>query len=133
MEMAADGSGLHRLPIDGGCCGNWSSDEKYYFYITDRDVWVLPEQRSLFGKIKLGAPAQLTAGPIAYSAPTPSVNGKELFVVGDQPRAELVRYARDSGQFVPFLGGISAGELEVSPDGQLGDIHNVPRIRSLAK
>ena len=105
MEMAADGSGLHRLPIDGGCCGSWSADGKYYFYIVDRDVWVLPEQRSLFGKIKLGTPAQLTAGPIAFSAPTPSVNGKELFVVGDQPRAELVRYARDSGQFVPFLGG----------------------------
>jgi DNA-binding winged helix-turn-helix (wHTH) protein/Tol biopolymer transport system component len=118
MEMAADGSGLHRLPIDGGCCGRWSSDGKYYFYLRGRDVWFLFEPRSLFGKIKFGNPTQLTAGPIAYSALTPSVNGKELFVVGEQPRVELVRYARDSKQFVPFLGGISAGELEVSPDGQ---------------
>jgi DNA-binding winged helix-turn-helix (wHTH) protein/Tol biopolymer transport system component len=118
MEMAADGSGLHRLPIDGGCCGRWSSDGKYYFYLKGRDVWVLSEPRSLFGKIKFDPPAQLTAGPIAYSALAPGANGKELFVVGDQPRVELVRYARDSKQFVPFLGGISAGELEVSPDGQ---------------
>ncbi|MGA8036981.1 MAG: winged helix-turn-helix domain-containing protein [Candidatus Acidiferrales bacterium] len=118
MEMAADGSGLHRLPIDGGCCGRWSSDGKYYFYINGRDVWVLPEQRSPLGKIKLGTPAQLTAGPIAYSALAPGTNGKELFALGDQPRAELVRYARDSKAFVPFLGGISAAEPEVSPDGQ---------------
>ena len=118
MEMAADGSGLHRLPIDGGCCGRWSSDGKYYFYVIDRDLWVLPEQRSLFGKIKIGTPAQLTFGPITYGPLTPSVNGKELFAVGAQERVELVRYARDSKQFVPFLGGISAGELEVSPDGQ---------------
>jgi DNA-binding winged helix-turn-helix (wHTH) protein len=118
MEMAADGSGLHRLPIDGGCCGSWSSDGKYYFYLRGRDVWVLSEPRSLFGKLKFGTPAQLTAGPIAYSALAPSVNGKELFVVGQQQRVELVRYARESKQFVPFLGGISAGELEVSPDGQ---------------
>jgi DNA-binding winged helix-turn-helix (wHTH) protein len=118
MEMAADGSGLHRLPIDGGCCGRWSSDGKYYFYVINRDVWVLSEQRSLFGKIKIGIPAQLTFGPITYGPLTPSVNGKELFVVGAQPRVGLVRYARDSKQFVPFLGGISAGELEVSPDGR---------------
>jgi len=118
MEMAADGSGLHRLPIDGGCCGRWSSDGKYYFYVIDRDVWVLSEQRSLFGKIKIGTPAQLTFGPITYGPLTPSVNGKELFAVGVQPRVELIRYDRDSKQFVPFLGGISAGELEVSPDGQ---------------
>jgi DNA-binding winged helix-turn-helix (wHTH) protein/Tol biopolymer transport system component len=126
MEMAADGSGLHRLPIDGGCCGRWSSDGKYYFYVTGRDVWVLSEQRSLFGKIKIGTPTQLTAGPIAYSAPTPSVDGKELFVVGEQPRVELVRYARESKQFVPFLGGISAGELEVSPDGQWVTYTTIP-------
>jgi hypothetical protein len=39
-------------------------------------------------------------------------------VVGAQPRVELVRCAGNSKQFVPFLGGISAGELEVSPDSQ---------------
>jgi hypothetical protein len=104
--------------LDGGCCGRWSSDGKYYFYVIGRDVWVLSEQRSLFGKIEIGIPAQLTFGPITYGPLTPSVNGKELFVVGVQPRVGLVRYARDSKQFVPFLGGISAGELEVSPDGQ---------------
>ena len=41
-----------------------------------------------------------------------------MFVVGTQPRAELVRYDARSKLFVPFLGGISAGDLEFSRDGQ---------------
>jgi DNA-binding winged helix-turn-helix (wHTH) protein len=117
MEIGADGSGLHRLPIHG-CCGKWSADGKYYFYQTSRDIWVLPERRTIFGGIELGPPAQLTAGPIIFGAPTPSTDGKQLFVVGNQPRIELVRYDSKTKQLVPFLGGISAGELEVSPDGQ---------------
>jgi DNA-binding winged helix-turn-helix (wHTH) protein/Tol biopolymer transport system component len=118
MEMAADGSGLHPLPIHDGCCGAWSADGRDYFYQKGRNTWVLPEQQSAFGKVRLGNPVQLTAGPIAYGPPTPSANGKQLFVVGQQRRIELMHYAIDSRQWVPFLGGISAGELEVSPDGQ---------------
>jgi Tol biopolymer transport system component len=41
-----------------------------------------------------------------------------LFVVGEQPRAELKRYDARSGQFAPFLSGISAGELDFSRDAQ---------------
>ena len=118
MEMASDGTGLHRLAIHGGCCGTWSVDGKYYFYRKGRDIWVLPERRSLFGEVELGAPVQLTAGPLAFGGPTPSTDGKNLFVVGSQQRIELVRYDSRARQFSPFLGGISAGELEVSPDGQ---------------
>jgi Tol biopolymer transport system component len=117
MEMAADGSGLHHLPIHG-CCGKWSADGKYYFYQTSRDIWVLPERRTSWGRAELGAPAQLTTGPITFGAVTPSADGKQLFVIGDDRRIELVSYDRKSKQLVPFLGGISGGELEVSPDGQ---------------
>src|SRR6516162_6784605 len=53
-----------------------------------------------------------------FGAATASADGKQLFVIGDDRRIELVRYDRKSKQLVPFLGGISAGELEVSPDGQ---------------
>jgi len=118
MEMAADGSGLHPLPIHGGCCGAWSADGRNYFYQKGSDTWVLPEQRSLFGKVRLGNPVQLTAGPIGYGPPTPSADGKQLFVIGQQRRVELMHYAADSKKWLPFLGGISAGELDVSPDGQ---------------
>jgi hypothetical protein len=117
MEMRADGSGLHRLPIHG-CCGTWSADGKYYFYQTARDIWVLPERRSILGKVEFGAPVQVTTGPVPFGFPRPSANGEQLFVIGHQERVELVHYESKTKRFVPFLGGISAGELEVSPDGQ---------------
>jgi len=117
MEIGADGSGLRQLPVHG-CCGKWSADGNDYFYQTSRDIWILPERRTFLGGVELGKPAQLTTGPIAFGAPTPSSDGKGLFVVGNQPRVELVRYEGKVKQFVPFLAGISAGELEVSPDGQ---------------
>jgi DNA-binding winged helix-turn-helix (wHTH) protein/Tol biopolymer transport system component len=120
MEVAADGSGLHRLPIDGGCCGSWSADGRYYFYRKGRNIWVLPEQKSVFGRVEFGNAVQLTIGPVGFNSPTPSTDGRNLFVVGSepQPRVELVYYDSRSRRFVPFLGGISAEELEVSPDGQ---------------
>jgi len=48
----------------------------------------------------------------------PSADGKKLFVSAQQGRAELVRYDPKSKQFVPFLAGISAGELDFSRDGK---------------
>jgi DNA-binding winged helix-turn-helix (wHTH) protein len=118
MEMAADGTGLHRLPLHGGCCGEWSADGKYYFYRQGHDIWVLPERKNILGKVKLGTPVQLTVGPIGFGAPVPSGDGRHLFVVGLQQRIELVHYDARSRQLAGFLGGISAGELEVSRDGQ---------------
>jgi len=118
MEMNVDGSGLQRLPIQGACCGNWSPDGKYYFYKNGRDIWALPERQTFLGKTEVGAPVQLTAGPLEFGGPTPSTDGKHLFVIGKHLRVELVHYDPRSRQFTPFLGGISAGELEVSRDGQ---------------
>jgi Tol biopolymer transport system component len=60
----------------------------------------------------------LTSGPLRFSVPVPSKDGKRLFVVGEQRRAELVRYDSASGAFVPFLGGMSAGETDFSRDNQ---------------
>jgi Tol biopolymer transport system component/DNA-binding winged helix-turn-helix (wHTH) protein len=118
MEMAADGTGLHLLPIHGGCCGTWSPDGNYYFYEKGRDTWALPERHLLFGKVRLDDAVQLTSGPIPYDPPTPGASGKELFMIGHQNRVELVHYSAEKKQWEPFLGGISAGELQVSPDGQ---------------
>jgi len=61
MEVAADGTGLHGLPIHG-FGGGWSANGKYYFYLTDRDIWVLPEQRSIFSAVQLGLPFRWPLG-----------------------------------------------------------------------
>ena len=61
---------------------------------------------------------QLTAGPMNFRSPVSSIDGKRLFVIGDQLRGELVRFESKSGQLVPYLGGISAQDVDVSKDGE---------------
>jgi Tol biopolymer transport system component len=61
-------------------------------------------------------PVQLTTGPLSFDALAPSPDGKRVFVDAYQGRGELVRYDFKSRQFVPFLSGISAGELDFSRD-----------------
>jgi dipeptidyl aminopeptidase/acylaminoacyl peptidase len=61
-------------------------------------------------------PIRLTTGPLQFSSALPSSDGKTLFVVGSQPRGELVRSESHSQQFVPFLSGILVGELDFSRD-----------------
>lgn len=63
-------------------------------------------------------PVQLTSGPMSFHAPQPSLDGKRIFAIGDQARGELQRFDMKSGQFVPYLGGVSASDLSFSRDGQ---------------
>ena len=52
----------------------------------------------------------------AFLAASP--DGKRVFADGRLLRSELVRYDSRSRDFVPFLSGISAGDLDFSRDGQ---------------
>jgi serine/threonine protein kinase len=125
-EMRADGSGLHEL-LPGWnnppqeCCGRWTPDGRYFVFQSTRDVatnlWVIKESSS-FLRPTSRQPTQLTAGPLSFFRPLPSRDGRKLYVIGVQPRAELVRYEAKSGAFVPYLGGMSAGEVEFSRDGK---------------
>jgi Tol biopolymer transport system component len=125
-EVAADGSNLHRLlegwnNPPGECCGNWTADGKYFVFQFTRNgvtnICALREERGLFRK-RASEPAVLTAGPIDYLSPLPGLDGKKLFVIGDQPRGELMRYDKGTGQFVPYLSGLSAYGVSFSGDGK---------------
>ena len=125
-EVNADGGNLHHWLAEwqgNGFmnAGNWTPDGKYFLFETLRsgrfDLWAVRETRDLLHKID-SAPVQLTAGPLSFEAPQPSVDGKKIFALGQQARAELVRYDATSKQFLPYLGGISAGNLNFSPNGQ---------------
>ncbi|MDQ3686493.1 MAG: protein kinase, partial [Acidobacteriota bacterium] len=125
-EVSADGTDLHPLlpgwndPSDE-CCGNWTPDGRYYVFQSTRDwvtnVWALREERSFFRKASPD-PVQLTFGPMDFSLPVPSVDGRRLFVLGEQERGELMRYDAGLERFVPHLSGISAEHVEYSGDGQ---------------
>ena len=124
-EIRSDGSDLHPLfpgwhspPVE--CCGVWTPDGRYYLVASgfpESNVWAVREPAGLFRRHS-SMPFQLTTGPLSFSSLTPSIDGKKLFVHGSQFRGELVRYDPKSQQFVPFLSGISAGELDFSHDGK---------------
>jgi Tol biopolymer transport system component/DNA-binding winged helix-turn-helix (wHTH) protein len=126
-EIDADGKNIHPLlpewkngPIQ--CCGNWSPDGKYYYFQTGSGpteaLWVLTERRSIFGKTTL-VTSRLTSGPpLQFGAPTPSPDGKTLFVVGEDSRVELFRYDQSTRRLDPFLPGFSAGSVNFSADGK---------------
>ncbi len=125
-EVRTDGSGLHEVlagwnAAPNECCGTWTSDGKYFLFQSTRDrdtnIWIVPDRTEWWRKVSR-TPVQLTTGPLQYGNPIVSKEGRKLFVVGVQPRAELVRYDAKSGTLVPFLDGISAGDVEFSKDGQ---------------
>ena len=68
------------------------------------DIWALRERTGLFRKGR-GEPLQLTAGPMVFRSPVSSVDGKRLFMIGEQTRGELMRFESKSGQFVPSPDG----------------------------
>ena len=100
--------------------GNWTPDGRYYIFQaihgTRVDLWAVREKGDLFHKVDR-RPFPLTSGPMNFEAPQPSADGKRIYAVGDQLRGELSRYDAKSGQFVPYLDGISAGDVSFSRDG----------------
>ena len=125
-EVRIDGSGLRQLLPDfhqdlGECCGRWSADGRYYFFVAFHngrpDIWALRERARIF-RSSSPDPLPITTGPLAYFSPAPALAGNRLFVIGEQQRAQLQRLDAKSQQFVPFLNGISAGEIDFSRDGK---------------
>jgi eukaryotic-like serine/threonine-protein kinase len=125
-QALSDGGGAHALlpgweSPPNECCGHWTPDGRYFVFQATHEgtanVWALREGGGLFRSTR-NAPVQLTTGPMNIGAPVPSRDAKKLFVQGWQPRAELVRYDVKSGQFQPYLSGISAMGLDFSRDGE---------------
>jgi len=121
-EVSLDGTGLHRLLPDSSnspdseCCGKWTADGKYFLFQSSGQVWALPRKAGPFQNQP--NPIQLTFSPLVMNDPTPSTDGKKLFVVGKRFNAELMRYDVKSSQFLPFMGGIAAEFASFSKDGK---------------
>ncbi len=125
-EVSADGKGLHPVLPDWNkpaqeFDGAWSLHGDFYLFESTRDhsqnIWALREGASLFRKA--GAePTQLTVGPLMFSNPTPSPDGKKLFVIGQQRRFDLIGLNSKSQQFSLYLPGVSAGEADFLRNGE---------------
>ncbi len=124
-EVSADGKGLHPLMPDWNKSeqefgGAWTPNGEYFLFENTRDhtqnIWARREGTGLFRKA--GEPTQLTVGPLLFSNPTPSLDGKKLFVIGQQRRFDLIRLDSQSQQFSIYLPGVSAGEADLMRNGE---------------
>jgi serine/threonine protein kinase/Tol biopolymer transport system component len=120
-EVSADGKGLHQMLPDWNkpaqeSDGAWTPQGDYFLFESTRDhsqnIWALRERASFFRKAAT-EPTQLTVGPLMFTNPTPSLDGKKLFVIGQQRRFDLIRLQGKSQQFAIDLPGVSAGEADI--------------------
>ncbi|HWZ26076.1 MAG TPA: protein kinase [Verrucomicrobiae bacterium] len=123
-EVSIDGTPARRL-LPGlnaitSCCGNWTPDGNYFVFQANSegrtDIWAIRERGFL--KKSESDPVRLTTGPLNYWGPLPSRDGKKIFVVGEQPHGEILRYDTKLRQYIPYMNGLSAEHLRFSPDGQ---------------
>jgi serine/threonine protein kinase len=124
-ETSGDGTRTHPLfphweKHSVECCGNWTSDGKYFVFQSTRngrtDLWITHEKQHWWDQAS-ARPIELTAGPLSFSLPLPSKDGTKLFALGTQLKGELVRLDAKSGEFFPYMGGISASGVSFSRDG----------------
>jgi Tol biopolymer transport system component len=122
-EVSSDGS--RAQPLLPGfalqtCCGRWTRDGRFFVFQATgertHDVWARAEGRR-WPWSRARAPVRLTRGPLDFTHPVPSADGRTIFAIGLRPGGELVRYDPRAGQFVPYLSGIAAHAFDFSRDG----------------
>ena len=121
-EVSVDGSHPRALlpnwnyGFQGG--GEWTQEGKYFIFTGGQsltELWAIREKRSPFD-VAPHAPVQLTSGPMRAVTPVPSADGRRIFFSGMLDRGELARYDPKSAQWIPYLSGISAMQLDFSRD-----------------
>lgn len=134
-EMASDGSNLHQLLADWNksrtlCCGVWSGDGSSYIFqatqngpTTVTTLWALPEKADANGNLE---PVQLTEGPMSFGSPWPSSDNNRIWALGVSPTAEAVKYDTTQQKFIELLAGVSATDLDFSPNGQWVTYVSIP-------
>jgi len=137
-EVRSDGSSLHPfLPdwhaVSTKCCGSWTADGRYYIFQATRtelgstaNLWGLAEPAGRFEKKRFDQPVELTRGAISFGRPAPAADNKNIWALGLNLRGTVVKYDPLSGKYTPFLSGVSATDLDFSPDGKWVAYVSVP-------
>jgi Tol biopolymer transport system component/DNA-binding winged helix-turn-helix (wHTH) protein len=101
--------------------GNWTADGRYFLFVASRggprNLWVLQDKTDVLHK-RTERPVQLTDGPVSFSLPTPSLDGKTIYAVGIQTRGQVMRYDSKFKKFEPYFQGVSADQFSFSKDGK---------------
>jgi Tol biopolymer transport system component len=129
-EVSPYGSNAHALlgnwpSKSTACCGSWTADGRYYIFQASQSV---PNTTTVVTKLWAisnandGAndsePVELTSGPMSFGNVSAGRDSKNLWAIGVQPWAEVVKYDAARNEFVPVVPGLSASDLEFSADGK---------------
>ena len=123
-QVAQDGTRLRPVFSDwkfgNDYSGSWTPDGRYFVYNA-----VLPNGHASIFAIRDNTEhldrhkaVELTPGPMSFSAPLVSPDGKRIFAIGFLDQGELVRYDRKVKKWQPYLSGISAAGIDFSRDGE---------------
>jgi DNA-binding winged helix-turn-helix (wHTH) protein/Tol biopolymer transport system component len=99
--------------------GEWPADGRFFIVYspTDFRLWLAAEGwRWLAGG---GVRRPLTVGPLRFRHARFGPEVSRLFVLGEIPRGELLRWDAQRGQFLPYRPGLVADQLDFSRDGRL--------------
>ena len=121
----ADGSGVHPITTAneglGYCCARWMADGRHIVFqnrgASQHDLWMLPMKAGFLQRS--GQLNHLTAGPLSYSGPVASRDGKQIFAAGTKQRGELVRYDGNSSSSF-HSSPVSPRSIQRSPEMESG-------------
>jgi eukaryotic-like serine/threonine-protein kinase len=125
-ELNADGSNPHLLPLpqqwpenSSTYSGIWTPGGKHFVFGSDKDgsnnlyEYVEPRWYEFWKK---PSAARLTSGQPEVTGMVPSRDGNGMFVVGRLAQGAMHFYDEKEERFLPYLEGLSATQLVVSPD-----------------
>lgn len=125
-ELNVDGSNPHPLPLpphwreDSGAYGGiWTPGGKHFVFSSYKDgsnniyEYLEPRWYEFWNKPYT---VRLTPGQPEVIAMAPSRDGNGMFVVGRLAQGSLHFYDEREKRFLPYLGGLPATQLVVSPD-----------------
>jgi eukaryotic-like serine/threonine-protein kinase len=125
-ELNLDGSTPHVLPLPdhwpantGTWSGIWTPGGKHFVFSSDKDgannlyEYVEPRWYEFWKK---SYAVKLTAGQPEVIGMTPNRDGNGMYVVGRAAQGSLHYYDEKEKRFLPYMGGLAAMQLVVSPD-----------------
>jgi serine/threonine protein kinase len=125
-ELNVDGSNPHLLPLPqhwpedtGTYSGIWTPGGKHFVFSSYKDgsnnlyEYLEPRWYEFWNKPYA---VRLTPGQPEVTAMAPSRDGNGMFVVGRLAQGSLHFYDEKEKRFLPYLGGLPATQLVVSPD-----------------
>ena len=125
-ELNVDGSNVHRLPLPqhwpedvGPYSGIWTPGGKHFVFSSYKDgsddLYEYLEPR-WYEFWKKPTAVRLTPGQPDVIGMAPSRDGNGMFVVGRLAQGSMHFYDEKERRFLPYLAGLPATQLVVSPD-----------------